>query len=126
MTSLTKQKHRIFVELLYRKMVEKKVKREVNEQNQLYATIANRVLFITNGVNEHSEDIMVFTIFGQDGKRSDGFDDDGLSFDDQTPDGFGSWYQICNAINELGRRQASGADDALDAMIEELDDDLPF
>ena len=126
MNNFTQQKHRKFVELLYRKTTAKQIAWVVNEQNQLYATIAGRILLITTGVNEHGEDIIVFTIFQENGAKSDGFNDDALSFDNYAPNGFDNWYLLCNAIFELGKRQASGADDALDAMIDELDDEVPF
>lgn len=126
MNNFTPLKQRRFVELLYQNTMAKKVSWSINDHNQLFATIAGRILFVFQGKNQHGEDTVLFKVFGENNSMAENFDDDSLTFDGSLPSGFDSWFNICNAIYEIAKRQVSGADDALDAMIDELDDRLPF
>ncbi len=126
MNDLTNAKHRKFVELLYRRTADRGMTWEINSQFQIYSTIAGGTLFMAEGVNGEGEDTIVFKLFGGDGKITDNFSDDSLRYDREVPAGFGNWYLLCSAMYEMAKRQATGADNVLDAMIAELDDDIPF
>jgi len=122
----TRDKQRRFVELLYKKTLNREIKWNLNDHKQIYSTIAGRSLFSYSELNEDGEDLISFVLFGADGKLSDKFTDEDIKHNNVVPSGFENWYLLCAAILEIGKRQASGADDALDAMIDELDDEVPF
>jgi hypothetical protein len=126
MTQYSRDKQRRFVELLYKKTFERGISWNVNSDSQIYTKIANRHLFIFATINDRGEDLIKFNLFGVEGDLSDTFTDETLRYDSAIPRDFDSWYLLCEALLEMARRQASGADDALDAMLEELDDDVPF
>lgn len=126
MTQYTRDKQRRFVELLYKKTLERGIKWGINNDRQAYATIAGRSLFVYYGLNEEGEDLVIFSLFGENEQMSDNFTDETIKGSDAVPAGFGNWYLLCSALLEMAKRQGSGADDALDAMIDELDDDVPF
>ena len=125
MSDIIHGKKRRLVELLYRKTLERNINWTINDEGQIYATIAERSVFIYYRLSGEGEDLVVFNIFGKDGKLTDSFNDETISYDKTVPLGFDNWYLLCAALLEMGKRQASGADDALDAMIDELDD-IPF
>lgn len=126
MSDIVAVKHRLFVELVYKKTYKRGIEWRVNDAHQLYTTIAGRLLFVTMEMNPYQEEIVTFTIYDEAGNKAEQFTDEALSFDSSKPKDFDSWYVIASAIYQIGKRQASGADDALDAMIQELDDDVPF
>lgn len=126
MTQYTRDKQSRFVELLYKKTLVRGIKWGINSDKQIHAVIAGRSLFVYNGLNDQGEDLVVFALVDGDGKASDIFTDEAIKYSSHIPAGFENWYLLCAAVLEMGRRQASGADDVLDAMIEELDDDVPF
>ncbi len=84
------------------------------------------MLFVYSAVNGEGEDIVHFVLFGANEKTSDAFSDESIRFDNVVPEVFENWYLLCSALLDMGTRQASGSDDVLDAMIDELDDDVPF
>lgn len=122
----TRDKQRKFVELLYRKTLSREIKWGTNEHRQIYTKIAGRSLFAYSELNQDGEDLITFVLFGSDDKVSDKFTDEDIKHNNIVPSGFENWYLLCAALLEIGRRQASGADDALDAMIDELDNEVPF
>lgn len=126
MIEYTQNKQRKLVELLYKKTLEKKIKWEINTQEQIYTNIAGRLLFVHSGINEQGEDLILFNLYDGEGKQSDAFNDETIKFDEFVPSGFDNWYLLCAALMDMAKRQATGADDTLDAMIDELDDDVPF
>ncbi len=126
MTEYTQSKQRKLVELLYKKTLERKIKWGLNVQNQIYTNIAGRPLFVYNGLNGEGEDLILFSLYDGEGKQSDVFNDETIKFDAFVPSGFDNWYLLCAALLDMAKRQATGADDTLDAMIDELDDDVPF
>lgn len=126
MTQYTVNKQKKFVELLYKKTLERGIKWGMNDAKQLYAVVAGRSLFVYSSLNAEGEEIIHFAIFGTDNKISETFTDETIKYGTLAPAGFDNWYLLCSALFDMGQRQASGADDALDAMIEELDDDVPF
>jgi hypothetical protein len=126
MTQYTVNKQKKFVELLYKKTLERGIKWALNDGKQIYATVAGRSLFVYSSLNNEGEELIHFAIFGTDSKISDSFTDETIKYGDMAPAGFDNWYLLCSALLDMGKRQASGADDALDAMIDELDDDVPF
>jgi hypothetical protein len=99
---------------------------EQNSAGQLYVSIASGTLFLEKTNNNVGEDLIVFKLFGRDDKLAEKFSDDEIAYDPLTPEGFNSWFDICNALCELAKRRASGADDVLDSMIDELEDNFPF
>lgn len=125
MTEYSRDKQRKLVELLYKKTLERGIKWATNEEKQLFATISGRLLFVYDTINEQGEELIKFSLFDLNDKLSDSFTDETIK-DPFAPRGFENWFTLCAALLEMGRRQASGADDALDAMLNELDDDVPF
>lgn len=126
MSSAATLKHRKFVNLLYRRTVDRNLKWNINDVGQLYVNVGSGTLFIVEGVNNQGEDSVVFKLFGSNGNMSESFSDDNLVYNSEVPEGFGNWYLLCSALFEMAKRQATGADDVLDSMIAELDNDWNF
>ncbi|WP_159043686.1 hypothetical protein [Sphingomonas sp. STIS6.2] len=122
----TRDKQRRFVELLYKKTLSREINWATNEHKQIYAKIAGRLLYAYSQLNADGEDLITFVLFGSEDTVSDQFTDEDIKHDNIAPSSFENWYLLCAALLEIARRQASGADDALDAMIDELDDEVPF
>ncbi len=65
------------------------------------------------------------TVYDENGKSVDSFDDDDFSTS-YPPTGYASYWLFMNDIMTAGRRSATGADKIIDSLIDELDDEVPF
>lgn len=126
MSDFANAKHRKLVDLLYKKTVDRSIKWELVNSSQLYLRIGGGSLYLYGGINSQGEDMINFRLFDSNGELADSFSDENLVYDNGVPTGFGNWYLLCDALMEIAKRQATGADDVLDAMLAELDDDVPF
>jgi len=126
MTGATAEKYRKFVELLYKKTVSKELKWSVGFDSNIFVDIGLNQLLVRTGNNPHGEDLVVFEILNREHVRADIFNDETLIGGGGKPQNFENWFLLCQAVYDLGMRHATGADDILDDMIMELDDEIPF
>lgn len=114
------------VERLYKRTIDGRVSWEYEPTIPfLYTTVADREIEIDNGENENQEPVI--SIIVRSGKdQLEKFSDETLSNRIPNIKGFNSYYQLLVALQEAAKRQAVGADKSLDAILDELDDEIPF
>ncbi|TFV37155.1 hypothetical protein E4K66_20885 [Bradyrhizobium frederickii] len=70
--------------------------------------------------------VLVLSVLNEEGVMVDRFNDEELDHEDGTGQRL-TWFKTMNELHNLALRHARGADKALNAILEELeDDDLPF
>ena len=98
--------------------------KETPKSNSYQADFTNYSLIISLGTSSRSgegEPLYILNIIGPTGATIESVDDEELS--SQSPEN--SYYTRMKEIYEIARRRASGADAAIDALIDDLSD-IPF
>lgn len=128
MSELTKQKYKRLVERLYEKTRDKGISwsQDLVEESVVNTVIGNRTLEVSGARNARAEPIVRVTLRDAEGRVLDVFDDDDLK-DFETPYvGFDNYWKLMSELHQLAVRQTTGADDALDDLLQALDKDEPF
>ena len=120
-----KEKFKKLVNILYSKTYKKEIEWKNDDVLGTYCFVGSRMISLEEGHNEDMEPIETVEIRNSDGELAESFNDE-LFKDDTAPAGFTSYWNLMTLIRETARRQATGADDAIDAILLELDDDPPF
>ncbi|MFZ5705866.1 MAG: hypothetical protein ACOY5R_11445 [Pseudomonadota bacterium] len=120
------EKYQTLVERLYRKTIARDIGWSFQEGIGAFATIAGRMIILSAHRSATGNPLEVVQIKNQEGKTIDRFDDEDIRGEppaDMLCDGY--WALMKN-LREIAVRQAVGADDAIDDILGELDDDVPF
>jgi hypothetical protein len=67
----------------------------------------------------------VIQVLNEEGTVVDRFIDEELDNDEGGPPG-GSWFRMMKELHNMAMRHARGADKALSAILNEIEDDIPF
>lgn len=120
MTNLVEKYGRL-LDGLYRKTVKKELLWEISSwDEELYAVVGGRQIRLTGGRDANGAPVeRVEVLYGDD--VIDSFSDSRLSTLPQDPD-FPTYYLKMRALRMTATRQAKGADDALDAILDDLGD----
>lgn len=119
-------KYRTLVERLYEKTNSRSLQWSYNvDDDRVWTSIANRTLTIMKGENDDLEPLITVEITGLNNRR-ERFDDEALQGPSPNVRGFNSYYVLMDALRDGAIRQATGADEDVDAILNDLDDDLPF
>jgi hypothetical protein len=69
--------------------------------------------------------VYVVSLLNSEGEVADRFTDEDLDNDQYGKTGE-LWFKELGQLHNLARRRARGADEVLDAILKEVDDDIPF
>ena len=116
-------KYKKLVELLYRKTANGSVVWK-SDPLLIYTIIAGRSIFIDEVQNSNFEECVEIDIrYGEgEGER---FTDETLKGEPEIH-GYKSYYELMKDIRVMAVRQTTRADENIDAILSELDDDVPF
>lgn len=116
--------------LLSNRTMDKKIAWTSSGEQAVQAEISGRYVELSSGRSFNDEPLEYVTIRDAFGSLVDQFDDETLS---GQPIPFGSrhtgFFNLMGATRQAALRQALGADEAIDSIINELDaddDDIPF
>lgn len=125
--SIAHQKYKRLVEGLYNKSLNKAISWSYHSVDKYVETIiANRAIRSWVGEDEEGNPLAIIVIINEDGNLLERFNDEDIKgnpiefYDGKT------YYQLMISIIDMAKRQATGADDAIDAILEELEDTIPF
>lgn len=97
-----------------------------NNAGYIETKIANRYLAIQKSENENGDPLMVVTIYDSESNPVEKFDDEDIRGNPIEYYKGKTYYQIMVSIFDMGYRQATGADEAIDDILSELDSLIPF
>ena len=92
----------------------------------LTTQIGTKTVEIGEGRSDSGEPLVRVTIRDDAGKALDTFDDESLSGLPVTGGSFGGYWSLMSDLLAYAKRQATGAEDAIDEILTVLDDKLPF
>jgi hypothetical protein len=93
----------------------------------VYSVVGGRVVVLKEGRNENGEPVEGLSIANtHDMKPVEGFNDE--VFEDEPPrvHGYQSYWQFMSDLRQTAHRQAIGADDAFNDVLDALDDEPPY
>jgi hypothetical protein len=122
-----KEKYRKLVLLLFQKTNQNSILWSYNEfENRPATEVAGRVIYLDESINNSGEPIVTVVIENSDGNKIEAFDDEFIGNLKPDISGYSSYYEVMVALRENAIRAATGADADLDAILDELDDHIPF
>lgn len=120
MTSTT-AKYRALIETLYDQTRSKKLKwKWESDDRSVWMRLAGQTLSIEMSSNSDFEPLCALKIENSQGEYLDGFNDENLGPEKPKVGSFVNWYLIMEEIYAMAKRQATGADEALDNILREL------
>jgi hypothetical protein len=125
--SATLEKFARLCDSLWVKTTEKKVPWRF-EGSTITFDVGNNVFFIRKTSNSNGDDLYVVNLLNNSGAVLEAFDDETLH-DMRPSSNFDTYYRLLEALFERAKRQATGADEALDDLLRKLDSDsldFPF
>ena len=120
-------KYQKLVVLLHARSLERKLNWQFDETRGVWAQIGSRYVQLSGSRNENDEPVEIVTILNSDWHVIETFNDE--IFDRLQAPGVGQYmnfYQLMAALRSFATRTATGADDAIDELLDELNDDPPF
>jgi len=115
-------KYKSLVEKLYERTTEKNLSWDYDADDKwVYIGIAGRTLFVEEKKNDDLEPIIEIDI-----RSGSGDDSRSEIFTDETLDGkpsiaeFSTYYELMASLYNMAKRQATGADEDVDAILSEL------
>lgn len=123
----TVKKYRTLIDVLYERTKSKSVKwRYEASDRSVWVRLAGQIISLTASSNDDFEPLCKLVITNSDGDFLEGFNDENLRGDQPKTALFNDWYTLMASLFEMAKRQATGADEALDNILKELsqDDDL--
>lgn len=117
----TVEKYRLLVERLYTRTINKKLSWERDDDETLNYFISDKTVELSYGENFEEETIIIIKIY-KNGDVIEKFDDETLKGPKPRVGGFESYWSLLANLFDTAKRQATGADDALDSLLDELDD----
>lgn len=119
--SMVVTKYRKLVERLYDRFDSAGMSWSCSSENNFVETkLAGNTIRMFRTKDEDETPLAVLCILGEDGALIERFTDEDIKDDDYEHDGK-SYYQLMLSIIDSAKRRATGADVALDAILEELD-----
>lgn len=109
------------IESLYRKTLSNSIEWIARESDMVMAQIGQRIVRLTCGPNENLLEILEIAN-PSDGTILEKFNDEEVEGEPDQQLGEQSWYGMMQNLRELARRQATGADEAIDSVLKELGD----
>lgn len=112
------QKSRNLVELLYERTVDKKLTWGHDGADEISATLGHIVIYITKATNINFEEVYKIYLV-VDGHVKDEFTDEDLGASN-VPTGvvdMPNYFRLCEALFQMAARQATGADETIDAAL---------
>lgn len=129
--SATIDKYRHLALRLYERTIAKGLRWQHDEMSsKVEAKIGQQIVSVTQSTNDNLEFLYIVEILNNAGVYLDGFNDEELGREVVPTPVAMTYYSLMQSLYELARRQATGADVALDQMLAALDqdelDDVPF
>ena len=122
------EKYQSLVQKLFQNTNSKNLSWTHADDNPRYIEIriANRYLSVAESENENGDPLIVVTIYDDDNNPVEKFDDEDIRGNPVEYYEGKTYYQLLLSIFNMGRRQSTGADEAIDDILLELDKMVPF
>lgn len=118
----TVAKYRALTEKLYERTIAKKLKwRYEGEDRSVWVRLAGQTILLSISSNDDFEPLCSLSIQNNEGEFLEGFNDENLGPEKPAIGNFLNWYLLMEAMFQMAKRQATGADEALDNILRELD-----
>lgn len=114
------------VDLLYERTQNKKIDWNAEDDGDVNTLIAGRRIRISSSRNSEGEPLEVVNILSGDWELIESFNDENLDGTPLPSSKFLTYWQLLSDLHETAHRQGLGADQAIDDIISELEDDVPF
>lgn len=112
------RKSRNLVELLYERTVDKKLAWHYDGSDEISVTLGHIVIYITKASNLNFEEVYKIFLLTE-GEIRDEFTDEDLGASN-VPTGVAdmpNYFRLCEALFQMAARQATGADETIDAAL---------
>jgi len=119
-------KQRLLIEALLDKTKKRNIAWNMTNNHILNLSLANRTIILRKNENSDYENLYVCMIYNDREQLVEDFSDEHIAdlSNDAEP---GKWYKMMEMLFDTGQRQATGADVAIDEILEALDDtEVPF
>ena len=122
-----KDKYRTLVELLFKKTQSGSLLWDYDGfSEELMTSVAKRQIVVTQAVNTNREPLIRVEIRNPQKSKVEIFTDESLEGATPSIGAFETYYVLMDALRNNAIRAATGADEDVDAILEELDDEIPF
>ena len=122
--SATVDKYRLLVERLYKRTTARKLIWTYDPfDDDVSTSVSDKKIHLARGENVNDEPIIRLTMRNADHVVLESYDDEDLSGSVPKIPSFSSYFQLMVALRDMAMRQATGADKALDDVLDELSDD---
>lgn len=127
MSSANVEKHKRLVERLHSRVLLKTIEWTPDEFEPeiMQTNINGYVVELRRGNNENGEPLIILVIRDSDGKAIESFSDEDLIGEATSNSEYSSYWSMMDDLLTRATRQASGADKAIDDILEFLED-IPF
>jgi hypothetical protein len=128
MSVLSQRKYQTLVDKLYQLTTTGNLVwgADLLDDNLLSTQIGTKNVEIGEGRSDSGEPLVRVTIRDETGKALDTFDDESLSGIPVTGGNFGGYWSLMTDLLAHAKRQATGAEDAIDEILSVLDEKIPF
>lgn len=121
------QQYRILAERLYKRTVEDTLKWEIEwGTSNPVTSLGGYQVKLKRGETAEGEPIVLVQILDKSDEFVDGFSDATLSQYQTNIEEISGYWTLLDRLYDLAYRKAKGADKALEAIINDLDDEVPF
>ena len=120
------EKYCELVNTLYKKTMEKKIEWNFEEGFGTWVRLADRLIVLEDGRNENGEPTEFISIRNRPDEVIDSFSDETLTIYEAPFEDLTNYWRVMQKLRTTATRQAIGADTAIDAILAELNDDVPF
>lgn len=121
-----KKKYRVMVDSLYRKTFAGSLDWDITFLGHLEVNVGNYSIRLSEYKDEEGEPFEKIEILGSNEKLIDGFTDSFLNKETPPEADFPNYYMKMKDLHQQARRKAMGLDQAIDEILGDLDDDIPF
>ena len=120
------EKSKKLIDLLHTRTSERKLEwRTGDSAESVYIWFGDRRLELSEGSNSNGEPLEILTIINANGDLVEKITDESFG-SDPVMEGFGNFWLLMSATRDRAYKQSIGAEDAIDDIINELGDDIPF
>ena len=121
-----REKYQSITERLYEQTSSGALSWVLSYENDLQCELGRHIIKLKSFRDEEGEPIEQIEFFNSDDLRVDYFNDVTLAGIVPTNSEFATYFSMMQSLREKARRNALGADKALDEILSALDDDIPF
>lgn len=126
----TTEKYRALINALYDRTQLKKIKWMWDSGEQcVWSRLGGHIVSLKTSSNSDFEPLCTLSIESRENEYLEGFNDENLGPVKPSNASFATWYQMMESLYNIAKRQATGADEALDNILQALSpewDDVEF